>query len=195
MFSTLDLPRTILDAIDVARNLGIPFIQIDALCIVQDDPESMKLELEKMPAIYSNAILTISAASAKTCCDGFLNPREALGFNSATIKLPIKLLNEKEGHIFLAYYDKRARQQESSNNEPINERAWTLQEHVIAPRVLYYSSQQLHWICRGGILTEGGFGPTEKDSPWKGRNICRIFALNQASIEIAYPSDSTLLES
>ncbi|KAI8628791.1 heterokaryon incompatibility protein-domain-containing protein [Xylariaceae sp. FL1651] len=195
MFSTLDLPRTILDAVEVTKNLGISFIWIDALCIIQDDPESVGRELEKMPAIYSNAILTISAASAKTCYDGFLNPREALGFNSATIRLPIKLPDGEEGHIFLAYYDKWAKHQEYSENEPINERAWTLQEHVVPPRILYYSSQQLHWICRGGILAEGGFCPSEKDTPWKGRNICRIFALNQTPMEIADPSISTMLAS
>ncbi|KAJ2975079.1 hypothetical protein NUW58_g8458 [Xylaria curta] len=179
----------------VARNLNIPFIWIDALCIVQDDPESMGLELEKMPAIYSNAMFTISAASAKTCCDGFLNPCEALDFNRVIFQLPIRMPSGEEGHIFLAHYDRWARHGESSENEPINERAWTLQEHVVSPRVLYYSSQQLHWICRRGILAEGGFCPTDKDSPWKGHNICRIFVLNQTSTEIVDPSISTALAS
>ncbi len=77
--------------------------------------------------------------------------------------------------------------------EPINDRAWTLQEHVISPRVLYYSFHQLHWICRSGIRADGGFCPTDRDTPWKGGSIYRIFSLSQTTTDMIEPSISAAL--
>lgn len=60
-----DLPiaRTILDAIDLTREIGERFLWVDALCIAQDD-EELASELEKMGAIYANAVLVIVATGA-----------------------------------------------------------------------------------------------------------------------------------
>ncbi|GAW16662.1 hypothetical protein ANO14919_060980 [Xylariales sp. No.14919] len=194
IFIMSDLPQTILDAIEVARNLDVWFIWIDALCIVQDDLESMQVELGKMPAIYSNATVTISAASAATCDHGFLEPRKAVDFNRVTFKMRLRTREGEECFVFLAPWDRR-RQLERMEKEPINERAWTLQEHVVSPRVLYYSFQQLHWICRKGILADGGFYPTDRDKPWKGSDIYRIFTLSEATTDMIDPSMPTLLAS
>ncbi|KAI1744412.1 heterokaryon incompatibility protein-domain-containing protein [Xylaria scruposa] len=192
VFEIRELPQTIQDAIKVARNLNIMFIWIDALYIVQDDTDSIEMELAKMPAIYSNATVTISAASAATCHDGFLKPRDPVDFNRITFRLRFRTPDKEEGFIFLAPWE-LGKQLESTGKEPINERAWTLQEHIVPPRVLYYSFQQLHWICRKGILPDGGFYPTDRDKPWKGSDIYRIFTLSQASKEMIDPSMSTLL--
>ncbi|TRX98104.1 hypothetical protein FHL15_000749 [Xylaria flabelliformis] len=191
-FKIRDLPQTIQDAITAARNLNIMFIWIDALCIVQDDADSIQMELAKMPAIYSNAAVTISAASSATCHDGFLKPRDPVDFNRITFKLRFRTPDKEEGFIFLAPWE-LGKQLESMGKEPINERAWTLQEHIVPPRVLYYSFQQLHWICRKGILPDGGFYPTDRAKPWKGSDIYRIFTLSQASKEMIDPSMSTVL--
>ncbi|KAI1111257.1 heterokaryon incompatibility protein-domain-containing protein [Nemania sp. NC0429] len=194
VFKTIDLPQTILDAINVTRKLNITYMWIDALCIVQDDPESMQVELGKMPAIYSNATVTVSAASAATCDDGFLNPRNAVDFNRITFRMPVQLSEGETRFVFLAPWEERI-QLKSMAKEPINDRAWTLQEHVVSPRVLYYSFQQLHWICRKGILADGGFYPADRDKPWKGSDIYRIFTLSEATTDMVDPSMSTSLAS
>ncbi|KUJ16569.1 HET-domain-containing protein, partial [Mollisia scopiformis] len=67
------LPKTILDAFEVARNLDLRFIWIDSLCIVQDDDEDVKTELGRMVQVYRNARITISVASAFNCHEGFLD--------------------------------------------------------------------------------------------------------------------------
>ncbi|KAJ4253945.1 hypothetical protein NW762_010344 [Fusarium torreyae] len=51
----IDLPKTFVDAIQVARALGIPYIWIDSLCIVQDSPEDWKHEASRMAQVYANA--------------------------------------------------------------------------------------------------------------------------------------------
>jgi hypothetical protein len=48
----LALPQTFQDAIVFARRLSIPYVWIDALCIVQDDEEDKGPEIAKMDHIY-----------------------------------------------------------------------------------------------------------------------------------------------
>lgn len=43
-----DLPQTISDALTVCRYLGVSYLWVDSLCIVQDDPEDMSNELPTM---------------------------------------------------------------------------------------------------------------------------------------------------
>jgi Heterokaryon incompatibility protein (HET) len=66
------LPRTIRDAIVITRKLGLRFVWIDALCIIQDSDLDKSREIERMGAIYQTAHVTIVAASAKDCDDGIL---------------------------------------------------------------------------------------------------------------------------
>jgi hypothetical protein len=58
-------PKTIHDALTVTRSLGIPYLWVDALCILQDDEDDKAREIQKMGDVYSNAMITISAASAR----------------------------------------------------------------------------------------------------------------------------------
>jgi hypothetical protein len=66
------LPKTYRDAIFVAATLGIEYIWIDAICIVQDDPAEWRLESEKMGSIYRHATCTIASHCAEHDDSGFL---------------------------------------------------------------------------------------------------------------------------
>jgi hypothetical protein len=41
-------------------------------------------------------------------------------------------------------------------HEPLNKRAWTLQERLLSPRTLQYDSQEMYWECQYCVLCEGG---------------------------------------
>jgi len=58
------LPRTIQDAIIIAWKLGIAYLCVDALCIIQDDEQDKAVEISKMSSIYANSLLTICASRA-----------------------------------------------------------------------------------------------------------------------------------
>jgi hypothetical protein len=64
------IPATVKDAILLAAGIGLPYIQIDSLCIVQDDEDSRNIHLSSMAAIYVNARLTIVAAAGKNADHG-----------------------------------------------------------------------------------------------------------------------------
>jgi hypothetical protein len=57
-----ELPQTIKDAITTTRALGIQYLWVDALCIIQDSQEDWEAESKKMADVYGGAFLTISAA-------------------------------------------------------------------------------------------------------------------------------------
>lgn len=66
------LPQTIKDAITTTREIGLSYLWVDCLCIIQDDVDDVRREISMMPRIYRNASVTISAARAKTSNEGFL---------------------------------------------------------------------------------------------------------------------------
>ncbi|KAH8595946.1 heterokaryon incompatibility protein-domain-containing protein [Bisporella sp. PMI_857] len=65
------LSRTFQDAIQVTRALGLRFLWIDSLCIVQDDKNDWTIEAAKMAQVYQGSYFTIAATSS-TNSDGGL---------------------------------------------------------------------------------------------------------------------------
>jgi hypothetical protein len=57
-----ELPQTIKDAVIVTRALGIQYLRVDALCIIQVSQEDWEAESKKMADVYGGAFLAISAA-------------------------------------------------------------------------------------------------------------------------------------
>ncbi|KAH0563408.1 hypothetical protein GP486_002029 [Trichoglossum hirsutum] len=73
-FNISDLPKTIQDAVTVTRNLGLKYLWVDSLYILQDSEEDKLRELPRMADYYKNSSVTI-AAGRSSCKDGFLQPR------------------------------------------------------------------------------------------------------------------------
>ncbi|RYP17430.1 hypothetical protein DL765_004518 [Monosporascus sp. GIB2] len=67
------LPNTFTDAIHTTRALGIRFLWIDSLCIIQDSPEDWAEQAPRMADIYGKAYVTLSADAAGNCNEGFLS--------------------------------------------------------------------------------------------------------------------------
>ena len=148
------LSATILDAIEVTKTLGIKYLWVDALCIMQDLSEAaaredMNRELAKMDEVYKHALMTIVAACAPSAKDGFLNRRPPTPHRHFDI--PCRL---DEEHFFVAHIREHLMYDDGS--EPINARAWTFQEHLLSPRLLIYASHTLQWQCRTATYNRGG---------------------------------------
>ena len=59
------IPSTIQDAIYLAKRSHIPYLWVDALCLVQDDEIDMLQGVSMMDAIYGGAKLTVIAAAGR----------------------------------------------------------------------------------------------------------------------------------
>ncbi|KAH7009567.1 heterokaryon incompatibility, partial [Ilyonectria destructans] len=57
-----DLPKTFQEAVTMTRRLGIRYLGIDSICIIQDDNGDWRRESSKMHTSYRNGYLTLSAA-------------------------------------------------------------------------------------------------------------------------------------
>ena len=146
----LTLPRTIADAIAVTKAISIPYLWIDTLCIIQDCPEDMKKEIANMADVYETSLLTLVAASSASVTDGFLQNRST--FSGWTYTIPFRLAENSFGTMsFGDLYDREY----DESTEPINTRAWTLQEPLLASRYLIYSSHTLQWRCHAGVRNLG----------------------------------------
>jgi hypothetical protein len=58
-----ELPPVVVDSITACARLQIPYVWIDALCIVQDDAAGKHQQIQNMDFIYANAYITIVAAT------------------------------------------------------------------------------------------------------------------------------------
>jgi hypothetical protein len=80
------LPKTLQDAIYMTRYLGIRYIWIDCLCIIQDDSADWQREAASMAGVYSNSWLTIAAARAADSSEGFLGPRKTVSMDGVSFE-------------------------------------------------------------------------------------------------------------
>ncbi|KAF2635086.1 HET-domain-containing protein [Massarina eburnea CBS 473.64] len=131
------MPRTIQDAIRVTAQMGLQFLWVDSLCICQDDDEEKAREIASMPFIYANSVVTIAAASSRAVTEGFLHSRSC-----SAIYIPFRDLGDSsEGYLGLL--------EASYAPEPLDTRAWTLQEYLLSTRVVEYGSHRLAFYCQG----------------------------------------------
>jgi hypothetical protein len=69
------MPRTFREAFTVTRALGYRYIWIDALCIIQDNPQDLNKEMARMGDIYQNSTVTISAEKGPDTDSGLFASR------------------------------------------------------------------------------------------------------------------------
>lgn len=135
------------DAIKVTRILGIRYLWIDSLCIIQDSMEDWLRESARMGEIYKNSVLTIAATNAADGTSGFLRNRLAEVHCQ---------LQGKRGK--LVSVNVRPRIDWYCLPEivgPLTRRAWVLQERLLSQRILHFGGQQTMWQWRSKTLAEG----------------------------------------
>lgn len=117
------LPKTFRDTIEFSRAIGVRFLWIDSLCIVQNCRDDWTREASKMWDVYRNSFLTVVAAGSPSDSHGFLGPRQHL----PTIYAPSvtsKIVFRRHAH--------------SGPAEPLYSRAWTFQERFLSPRMIKF---------------------------------------------------------
>lgn len=151
-----EMPATIQDAIRVTRGLGLRYLWIDALCIVQDDETEKQVEIAHMMDIYSTAAITIFASRAAGVHDGFLTPRPRAW--TSGFQLSIHCANGMTGTILLQNDPASAWILKSElAAEPVVRRAWTLQEHFMPVRAISFGSACVQWYCRSAAFQENRY--------------------------------------
>lgn len=137
------------DAIKLTRALGVAFIWIDALCILQDDTLDWQQEAGKMCGIFKHSYLTLSAL-------GFPDPNHSLFSQTLdetvssvededeTIKIFCKTIDEDPTDNLRINVDSSG---DMSQMQPTMSRGWCFQERLLSIRTLHITRHELYWDC------------------------------------------------
>lgn len=139
------LVKTFADAIQIARNLGLNYLWIDSLCIIQDNSQDWEVEASIMASVYGGSSLNIAASFARDGTEGcFLKTRHyGGGFTAgASIAGKRQMLELSPGN---EYY-------RNVTGTHLATRAWTVQEKILAPRTLHCGDQGFFFGSAGLTL-------------------------------------------
>lgn len=134
-----DLPLTFQEAISATRALCLRYLWIDALCIIQGCPDDWACEAPKMGLVYGKSHVNLAAAAATDPDGGLFAQRHPVLINGFVGTSPAG----KEEYMCTFENDWET----LVDCAPLNERGWVLQERVLAPRTLHFTSAKVFWEC------------------------------------------------
>ena len=149
----VDLPPLIQDVVSCARKLGIKYVWIDRLCIIQGDTEDFKSQAPKMGEIYGNVTLTIAAATATSEADRILVERAAK-WKAYNLNMNI----DRIGALTLRFRRRThplGKETSGGDYGKISTRAWAWQERLLSARTIFYTPSALKFECRCHSIWEG----------------------------------------
>lgn len=144
-----EMPQTFRDAIDVTWRLGLRYLWIDSLCIIQDDQDDWRHEGSKMASTYSQSYITIAATAAPGPTGGLfsktprnmrakricIEPRDGPRYACYVASVPADLLT-------------------GARDLPLLNRAWVFQELYLSPRVVHFATNEMLWECKSTVTCE-----------------------------------------
>lgn len=174
-------PKTFQDAITICRALGVDYLWIDSICIIQDSKEDWDIQGAKMDQVYSNCLLTIAADSAGNGRAGFIRNREREELRAKTRKLTCPGPKGKKVEVFVRPWRDFGtqggfgRHYTSPNDEYLEpsqrlvdqgsyllRRGWVLQETFLPRRILHFLPDEVAWRCATVSRCECQNRPHEK---------------------------------
>ncbi|KAK0649135.1 heterokaryon incompatibility protein-domain-containing protein, partial [Cercophora newfieldiana] len=141
------LGKTLSDAIKVTKDIGIRYLWIDALCIVQDDAADKKSRISHMSDIYGNATITIVASTNS-------RPAEGLPGAGDTSRTQAQVVGKLQGITLIAAFHDARLPHKDIEESAWNSRAWTFQERQLSPRAVYFTGSQMHFTCPHEVVFE-----------------------------------------
>jgi hypothetical protein len=144
------LPKTFQEAIQITRKLGVRYLWIDALCIIQDSEQDWKDEASRMAEVFRNALLTISAADAASPKEGIFRKRTRHRTRPYLPNPRLSYQHRRElGSGPLCVYKPENEEGRGARKPPsvLDTRGWVLQEELLTRRLLVFSKGELFWQC------------------------------------------------
>ena len=156
-FPISELSTSYREAIDMCLGLGIHFIWIDSICIIQDCKEDWRKEAATMADVYRNSVLNICTGAAADNSEASFMKRDCSLITPLEVKPSWVESNNK-----CFYLSDAEIYQKDVEDSPLRKRAWVLQEVWLSRRSLSLTKSQLWWECRGKRACEsfpGGSPP------------------------------------
>ncbi|KAH7139012.1 heterokaryon incompatibility protein-domain-containing protein [Dendryphion nanum] len=151
-----DMTKTTQDAVIITRSVGIRYLWVDALCIVQNSADDWHSEAAKMKDVYKNALLILNAASAPDAGAGIFPGPDSQNQNFC----PIQMLGRnaiEDRTVYMEAVGAGAGFLTDVLREcAVAKRGWCLQESLLSRRTLYFTDQGMLWECASTVEHEDG---------------------------------------
>ncbi|KAF7551910.1 hypothetical protein G7Z17_g4669 [Cylindrodendrum hubeiense] len=118
-FALTEMPATMQDAVRVTRALDCRYLWIDALCILQGDDDEARLDWQLESA------------------------RMQFVYGNSFCTIVAASADDSHGGLFST----ESAVTKKFKDEPINSRAWALQEWLLSARLLVYTKEYIVFIC------------------------------------------------
>lgn len=149
------LSRTFQDAVTCARRLGLNYLWIDSLYIIQDVTGDWIDQSPLMADYYSKAHITIAATASPDSAGGLFRKWPQFEFTGITTEgSPSQVIARRmPEHLFESFI---------LDPFPLLSRAWVYQERLLSAAVLHFGPQELSWECKEASTCECGFASAHK---------------------------------
>ncbi|KAF2789526.1 HET-domain-containing protein [Melanomma pulvis-pyrius CBS 109.77] len=148
------LPLTLRDTIELTRQLGVKYLWIDALCIIQKDRDDWIHEASLMSAVYSQALFCISADASADTSSGIFLDRSARHGTSVALPWPLEDPNDGLGPMVLHITPDFRSFKDEILTSPLAKRGWTFQERALSARIIHFGSELCYWECKEACIGE-----------------------------------------
>lgn len=147
-----NLPLMFQDAAAFTLSLGVKYLWIDSICIIQGDEEDWQREAGKMYAVYKNSYLTLAALVGHDSTCGLRN----MSVKQNSVLLAELRIAETKYPLYMRrshYLDSVTREniKESSADirswYPLLSRAWAYQERTVSARVIFFTESEMIFQC------------------------------------------------
>jgi hypothetical protein len=146
-----ELRATFKDALRFVRSLGLEYIWIDSLCIVQDDDRDWLREAGRMSSVYGGSYINIAASDAKSAQEGLYATADgwACGFRAEVSTLRSDIESKELLQFQFPFSDHHAMW-----FSHLATSAWAFQEKILSPRTIHFCKTGIVWECAGGRFND-----------------------------------------
>ena len=168
------LPKKFQDAITLTRRLGLRYLWIDSLCIIQDSTDDWTNEASSMADVYENSVCTLAVAGEVNIGTG-----DVFQTQNPLIHNWCKIAGTVDNGIFVTAFCSKGLEATLSSSliehTALHSRGWIFQERLLSPRMLYFGGREVLWACRQGRASEDNpngpaaepiFGPLVSEKKW-----------------------------
>lgn len=162
-----DVPTTIYDAIVATKMLGLRYLWVDRICIVQDDENNKLHQISAMDSIYATSHVTLVAVLGRDAMSGLPGVRVdrrkvkySVHWNGLTVAFPywpdaggLGATSRRTSLCKLKYW----RWYMFDLDSKWYNRGWTYQEAVVSERLLFFTEEGAFLEVKGNpvLLAEG----------------------------------------
>lgn len=165
------MTAVIQDAVSVCHSLGISYLWVDSLCILQGSSAKSDWEEQsyEMSRIFGNSWLTICAAASSSCTQSFLQHTDRSNIriqfdlysqNLAGYEGPFQLRFCKTDGNGMSMMETMLIMQTPLNLDLLastwRKRGWVYQEIALSPRKLYFGAGMIHFQDQHHVYSENG---------------------------------------